>query len=83
MVQGRETGGGGDGAGASGDDKLSIHIYLTKEGHERVVKDAEYAALENIIEGHPRGNMSQWLNYCIELGHQALKQYILKKRGYQ
>lgn len=66
------------------EEKLSIHIYMTKEGHAMVAEDADYAALEGMIEGHPRGNISQWLNFCIQIGHQSLKQYILKeKRGYR
>lgn len=64
-------------------EKLSVHIYMTKEGHAMVVRDADYAALEGMIEGHARGNMSQWLNFCILIGHQALKQHILQKRGFK
>lgn len=70
-------------AEATPEEKLNIHIYMTKEGHTMVERDADYAALEGMIEGHPRGNISQWLNFCIDIGHQTLKQYILKKRGYQ
>lgn len=65
------------------DEKLSFHIYMTKEGHTMVERDANYAALEGMIEGHARGNISQWCNFCFQIGHQALKQHILQKRGFK
>jgi len=35
--------------------KVSLHIYMLTEGYERIKKWARYAALEGLIEGHPRG----------------------------
>jgi hypothetical protein len=34
-------------------EKLSLHIYLTPEGYEKIKKCAEYAVLGGLIEGHP------------------------------
>jgi len=34
-------------------------------------------------KGHPRGNFTDYCNYCFNLGEQYLKQYMLKKRGYK
>lgn len=65
------------------EEKLSLHIYLTREGYEKIKKWAEYAAVEGIIEGHPRGNFSSYCNFCFQLGEGYLKQHILKKRGYK
>jgi len=42
-------------------EKVSLHIYLTTDGYERIKKWAEYAALEGLIEGYPRGNFPQVL----------------------
>jgi hypothetical protein len=44
---------------------------------------AEYAAVEGMIERHPRGNFSSYTNWCYQLGEAYIKQYMLKKRGYK
>jgi len=31
------------------------------------------------FEGHPRGNFTDYCNFCFNLGEQYLKQYMLKK----
>jgi hypothetical protein len=54
----------------------------TKE-FERILKWAEYAAVEGMIEGHPRGNFSSYCNFCFQLTEGYLKQHILRKRGYK
>lgn len=61
----------------------SVHIMMTSEGFERTRKCSDYAALEKLIEGHPRGNLNSYTNFCFQLGEQFLKQYALKKRGYK
>ena len=63
--------------------KVSLHIYMLTEEYERIKKWAKYAALEKLIEGHPRGNFTDYCNFCFNLGEQYLKQYMLKKRGYK
>ena len=68
---------------ASGPSKLSLHIYMPTEEYERIKKWAEYAAIEGLIEGHPRGNFTGYCNFCFSLGEQYLSQYMLKKRGYK
>jgi hypothetical protein len=50
---------------------------------ERILKWAEYAAIEELIEGHPRGNFSSYTNWCYQLGERDLMLHILKKRGYK
>lgn len=67
----------------AGERKLGVHIYLTAEGYDRVVKCADYAALEGIIKGHPRGNFSQYCNFCLNLGEDYLRTHALEKRGYK
>jgi hypothetical protein len=61
----------------------SLHVYLTPEGYERIKKWAEYAALEGFIEGHPRGNFSQYAEWCFQVGENHLTHHALKKRGYE
>lgn len=63
--------------------KVSLHIYMPTEEYERVKKWARYAAIEGLIEGHPRGNFTDYCNFCFSLGEEYLKQYILKKRGFR
>ena len=63
--------------------KVGLHIYMPTEAYERIKKWAEYAALEGLIEGHPRGNFTAYCNFCFSLGEQFLSQYMLKKRGYK
>ena len=60
-----------------------LHIYMPTEGYERIKKWAKYAAIEELIEGHPSGNLTSYCNFCFNLGEQYLKQYMLKKRGYK
>jgi len=48
---------------------------------ERILKWAEYAAIEELIEGHPRGNFSQYAEWCFNAGENSLKQYMLKNRA--
>jgi len=63
--------------------KVSLHIYIPAEAYEQIKKWARYAAIEGLIEGHPRGNFTDYTNFCFNLGEQYLKQYMLKKRGYK
>jgi len=63
--------------------KVSLHIYMPAEEYERIKDWAEYAALEGLIEGHPRGNFTGYCNFCFNLGEQHLSQYMLNKRGYK
>jgi len=63
--------------------KVSLHIYMPADAYERVKKFARYATIEGLIEGHPRGNFTDYCNFCFNLGEQYLRQYMLKKRGYK
>ncbi len=63
--------------------KVSLHIYMPAAAYERIKKWAEYAAVEGLIEGHPRGNFTGYCDFCFNLGEHYLSQYMLKKRGYK
>jgi len=56
---------------------------MPAEAYERIKKWARYAAIEELIEGHPSGNLTSYCDFCFNLGEQYLKQYMLKKRGYK
>lgn len=43
---------------------------------------ANYAAKIGIIREDHRGNMAAWVNYCVNLGEEMLKQRETKARGY-
>lgn len=63
--------------------KVSLHIYMASDEYERVKKWARYATIEGLIEGHPRGNFTDYCNFCFNLGEEYLKQYMLRKRGFR
>ena len=63
--------------------KIGLHIYMPTEAYEQMKKWSRYAALEGLIEGHPRGNFTAYCNFCFNLGEQYIKQYMLRKRGYK
>ena len=56
---------------------------MSNEAYERAKKWARYAVLEGIIEGHARGNFTDYCNLCFSLGEQYLKRHVLNKRGYR
>lgn len=64
-------------------NKVSLHIYMPTEEYERIKRWAKYATIEGLIEGHPKGNFTQYCSFCFNLGEQYLTQYMLKKRGYK
>ena len=68
---------------ASEPSKVSLHIYMPTKEYARIKKWAEYAAIEGLIEGHARGNFTDYCNFCFNLGEQHLSQHMLKKRGYK
>jgi len=83
MVPEKTDGGKPEATTASKPNKVSLHIYMDTEAYERIKKFAEYATLEGLIEGHPRGNVASYCNFCFNLGEQHLSQHMLNKRGYK
>ena len=61
---------------------LRLEMRITEEQSLHLEKLANYAALESIIPHNHRGNKTAWVNYCLQLGEEALKQYAYKKRGF-
>ena len=55
-----------------------------KETAETVLHDPTSSdPLERSFERHPRGNFTDYYDFCFNLGDEYLKQYMLKKRGYK
>ena len=63
--------------------EVEFHIRMPTEMYEQAKKYARYAVLEGLIEGHARGNFTDYCNFCFNLGEQYLKRHVLNKRGYR
>ena len=61
---------------------LRLEMRIDPEANQRLEKLSNYAALEGIIPSDHRGNKAAWLNYCLVMGEETLKQYVYKKRGF-
>ena len=61
---------------------LHLQLRITPEANLRLEKLSNYAALEGLIPNDHRGNKTAWINYCLTLGEETLKQYAYKKRGF-
>jgi hypothetical protein len=60
--------------------KLSLHIYLESSNYEKLKKLARYAVLEGFIEGHPRGNFSQFCDFAFNCAEAYLKAHAARRR---
>ncbi|MBA7564646.1 hypothetical protein ES708_06309 [subsurface metagenome] len=55
-----------------------------KETAETVLHDPTSSdPLERSFERHPKGNFTDYYDFCFNLGDEYLKQYMLKKQGYK
>jgi len=61
---------------------LRLEMRIDPESNLRLEKLANYAALEGIIPSDHRGNKTAWINYCLVLGEELLKQHAYQKRGF-
>ena len=61
---------------------LRLEMRIDPEANQRLEKLANYAALEGIIPSDHRGNKASWINYCLMLGEELIKQRAYKKRGF-
>ena len=62
--------------------KASLHILLNAEMLENVKELANYAVELGLIPNDPRGNVTDFINWCIETGKERLRQYALKRRAF-
>ena len=61
---------------------LRLEMRITPEQNQRLEKFSNYAALEGMIPSDHRGNKTAWINYCLMIGEEVLKQHAYKKRGF-
>jgi len=61
---------------------LRLEMRITPEQNQHLEKLSNYAALEGMIPSDHRGNKTAWINYCLTLGEELLKQHAYKKRGF-
>lgn len=60
--------------------RLNFNVDASKYDRLRLL--ADYTANEGLITGHPRGNITGFVNWCMEMGEKWLQQYAMKKRGF-
>ena len=61
---------------------LRLEMRIDPEANQRLEKLANYAALEGLIPSDHRGNKTAWINYCLGVGEELLKQHAYQKRGF-
>ena len=61
---------------------LRLEMRIDTEQNLHLEKVSNYAALEGIIPSDHRGNKTAWINYCLALGEETLKQRAYQKRGF-
>lgn len=61
---------------------LRLEIRIDPQQNLHLEKLSNYAALEGIIPSDHRGNKTAWINYCLMVGEELLKQHAYQKRGF-
>ena len=62
--------------------EMRVELRMPADRHERIKKMARYAAVEGIIPDDHRGNITAWVNYCLDMGDDLLTKHAQKKRGF-
>lgn len=57
-----------------------LSIRIDEEARERMTAIANYAVLEGVIPDNPKGNLTAWVNYCLQLGEEMMKQHAYQAR---
>ena len=68
--------------GAQATKVLRLEMRIDPQQNLHLEKLSNYAALEGIIPSDHRGNKTAWINYCLMLGEELLKQHAYQKRGF-
>lgn len=61
--------------------EVRFQMRLEAEKYRRIEKVANYAAAEGIIPSNRKGNMTAWVQYCLLIGEEVVKQHEFQKRG--
>jgi len=62
--------------------EMRLEMRLDTDRYQRIKKMARYAAVEGIIPDDHRGNVTAWVNYCLNIGDELLTNHAQKKRGF-
>jgi len=62
--------------------QVRLNFSVDAGKYERLKELADYAANEVLIPSHHRGNITSFVNWCMEMGEEVLRQHALKKRGF-
>lgn len=60
-----------------------VHIKMEADKKEKLNKLAELAALKGFIPNDYRGNLTHFINWCLSLGEEFLRQDAHKSRGFK
>lgn len=71
-----------DGTQTQEKKEMRLEIRIDADRYQRLKKMARYAAVEKIIPDDHRGNITDWVNYCLNIGEAELTLYAHKKRGF-
>jgi len=55
---------------------------MKPERYEQIKKLARYVAVERFITDSHKGNITDFINWCLSLGEERLRQHAIKKRGF-
>jgi len=58
-----------------------LSIRMDKDQIERITAFANYAARRNLIPNNPRGNLTAWVNYCLDFVQEQMRQQVFQERG--
>ena len=62
--------------------EMRLEMRLDAERYQRIKKMARYAAVEGLIADDHRGNITAWVNYCLNIGDEILTKHAHTKRGF-
>ena len=62
--------------------EMRLEMRIDAERYQRIKKMARYAAVEGIIPDDHRGNLTAWVNYCLNIGDELMTKRAQQKRGF-
>ncbi len=68
-------------APASEPKEVNVQIKMPYSAYQRLKKCADYAAASDLIVGHHLGNVTAYMDFCVRLGEEAMRQHEMKARG--
>jgi len=62
--------------------ELRLEMRVEAERYGRIKDIADYAAVIGLIPADHRGNITAWVNYCLTVVEELLRQQEYKSRGF-